>query len=577
MATDFTGTAPITGGGQVFVRNANGEWEIANVTAPGVVLTVLTVGSGTFTAPPGSVLHKVIASGSGGGGGGADSDGSGNTGGGGGQGGGTCIKFYTSAAMGATASYTVGAGGAGGANTGGTGTAGADTTFNPAGTGATLTGAGGSGGEGNSITGTYSAAISGGGAAGTATNGDVNIVGGSGGYGAGLVEALVENNAAGGHGGASYWGGGGLGGAANGSDTDPGGNGKAYGSGGGGAACGETTSGVAGGDGEDGIIVIESYIRQSVLSPIVYDANGNELLDLSNTTASAINQLAVYNAATGNRPSIAAVGDDTNVSISLVPKGSGDVYIESATYAGVGLRVSTEQTALGDISWIGRNSAAEDIPFCYIYCEADSTTDGAEHGEMQLIVLANGAENAHYFDGLTTSFYSNTSGWDLGRTTKQWNDLYLGGSVYLGGTAAANALDDYEEGTWTPDIETTGTDFTSVTYSDQYGYYTKIGEFVYFTCTLNGNGLTRGSASGDLQIAGLPFTVKSGSWRYNAFSIGYVDQFATIYPSHGISYDGQNIITLAYNSLSAVTDLTLSQSNWQSGTSIRLSGSFQAA
>jgi len=45
-------------------------------------------------------------------------------------------------------------------------------------------------------------------------------------------------------------------------------------------------------------------------------------------------------------------------------------------------------------------------------------------------------------------------------------------------TAAANALDDYEEGTWSPTLgggSTTG----SVAYSGQLGYYVKIGQLVY--------------------------------------------------------------------------------------------------
>jgi hypothetical protein len=39
---------------------------------------------------------------------------------------------------------------------------------------------------------------------------------------------------------------------------------------------------------------------------------------------------------------------------------------------------------------------------------------------------------------------------DLGISSHRFKDLYLSGGVYLGGTGAANHLDDYEEGTWTP-------------------------------------------------------------------------------------------------------------------------------
>jgi hypothetical protein len=35
---------------------------------------------------------------------------------------------------------------------------------------------------------------------------------------------------------------------------------------------------------------------------------------------------------------------------------------------------------------------------------------------------------------------------DLGLSNRRFKDLYLSGGVYLGGTVAANHLDDYEEG-----------------------------------------------------------------------------------------------------------------------------------
>ena len=41
---------------------------------------------------------------------------------------------------------------------------------------------------------------------------------------------------------------------------------------------------------------------------------------------------------------------------------------------------------------------------------------------------------------------------DLGYSAAKFRDLYLSGGVYLGGTGAANKLEDYEEGTWTPEI-----------------------------------------------------------------------------------------------------------------------------
>jgi hypothetical protein len=63
---------------------------------------------------------------------------------------------------------------------------------------------------------------------------------------------------------------------------------------------------------------------------------------------------------------------------------------------------------------------------------------------------------------------------DLGTTDGRWQDLWLSGGVYLGGTGAANKLDIYEEGTWTiSDGSGAGLSFTV-----QDNVYTKTGRLV---------------------------------------------------------------------------------------------------
>ena len=59
----------------------------------------------------------------------------------------------------------------------------------------------------------------------------------------------------------------------------------------------------------------------------IADENGNEQI-IFQTTASAVNQIDVTNAATGNAPEISATGGDTNISIKLTPKGSGQVLLD---------------------------------------------------------------------------------------------------------------------------------------------------------------------------------------------------------------------------------------------------------
>lgn len=66
-----------------------------------------------------------------------------------------------------------------------------------------------------------------------------------------------------------------------------------------------------------------------------------------------------------------------------------------------------------------------------------------------------------------------------------------------------NTLDDYEEGTWTPDVRFNSS-ATGVTYGGRSGTYTKIGRVVIcnfnFTLTNNGTGV------GKCDVYGLPFT-----------------------------------------------------------------------
>jgi hypothetical protein len=66
-----------------------------------------------------------------------------------------------------------------------------------------------------------------------------------------------------------------------------------------------------------------------------------------------------------------------------------------------------------------------------------------------------------------------------------------------------NTLDDYEEGTFTPTLVGTTTNPT-VTYLEQLGSYTKIGNVVHFRVRLVVSAATGGS--GDLRVGSLPFT-----------------------------------------------------------------------
>ena len=65
----------------------------------------------------------------------------------------------------------------------------------------------------------------------------------------------------------------------------------------------------------------------------IRDENANEQL-IFETTSSAVNHVDVTNAATGNGPQIGAVGGDTNISLKLRPKATGNIEVMGATNPG---------------------------------------------------------------------------------------------------------------------------------------------------------------------------------------------------------------------------------------------------
>jgi len=111
--------------------------------------------------------------------------------------------------------------------------------------------------------------------------------------------------------------------------------------------------------------------------------------------------------------------------------------------------------------------------------------------------------------------------------------------IYLGVTSAtaSNLLDDYEEGTWTPIYTTSATDFTSVTYTYQIGRYTKIGDICYVEGRLRTDAITKGSASGNVLIGGLPFNCEGSE---SAFNLNYANDFSGDNPISGLSRASNN-------------------------------------
>ena len=119
---------------------------------------------------------------------------------------------------------------------------------------------------------------------------------------------------------------------------------------------------------------------------------------------------------------------------------------------------------------------------------------------VSYISMDTGSDTTNKDDGIIR-FWTSSGGGNYERM----RILNGGGITFNGDTAAANAIDDYEEGTWTPTITTAS---GTITVGNVYhAEYTKIGRMVYITARITISAVS--SPSGWLKIHTLPFTADS--------------------------------------------------------------------
>jgi hypothetical protein len=151
---------------------------------------------------------------------------------------------------------------------------------------------------------------------------------------------------------------------------------------------------------------------------------------------------------------------------------------------------------------------------------------------------------------------------DLGDSASRFKNLYLSGGVYLGGTGAANLLDDYEEGTWTPVYEPATGSFTTMDVDVQHADYVKIGSRVWVTCWIRTNDVDTTGASGALSISGLPFTASG----YFPIHVGHSANFGGEHPIGGTLNTGSTSVNLRYRSSSTSAAIDSNVSDLTTGT-----------
>ena len=145
-----------------------------------------------------------------------------------------------------------------------------------------------------------------------------------------------------------------------------------------------------------------------------------------------------------------------------------------------------------------------------------------------------------------------------------------GAGIYLGVTSgnAANLLDDYEEGNWTPSIG------GNASYSIQTGKYIKVGNLVHCTATIQVNSIGTGSVN---TLSGLPFTSSNHGITAGAVNVMYYTNLSQgfIWLS-GYVRNNNTSIYFSGNTVSSTTIQHNSQSLFQNSARVDFNATYSS-
>jgi len=287
-----------------------------------------------------------------------------------------------------------------------------------------------------------------------------------------------------------------------------------------------------------------------------YSSGNNVYKIYENSNEFRIESQIFGNANTASSPIVFATSNTDGRLARMTIDNSGNLLVgkDSDAFATAGVVLATSQNSSftrnsGNVLALRRNTNDGDLVTLYkdtVKIGSISSRGGSTLGLILNSASGTGAgfsgtTNAIFpIDETTTPVNGEIS---LGTTSNAFNNLYLSGGAYLGGTGSANHLDDYEEGTWTPTFEGADTAGT-YTYGSREARYTKIGRFVQVTAKMNGiDDVVEGS--GSLHVTGLPFAVSSTTDSTSGFG-------AVVFEFFNVSDDTYNLACEAVEAASYV-------------------------
>jgi len=146
--------------------------------------------------------------------------------------------------------------------------------------------------------------------------------------------------------------------------------------------------------------------------------------------------------------------------------------------------------------------------------EGNTTRLSFEYSNSLAFITANAGNEIKVSSGNGAS--NGIEFWDYSGVTKRCQ-IDGHGIKFGSDTAEANALQDYEEGTWTPIIKYNGG--TGTAGANNYGYYTKVGNVVHVHATVHWTAIG-GSTVNFARIDGLPYAYKNASAYRATYVVG---------------------------------------------------------
>ena len=260
----------------------------------------------------------------------------------------------------------------------------------------------------------------------------------------------------------------------------------------------------------------------------IADAYGNELI-IFTTTASAINELTLANAAIGSSPTLSMTGGDTNIGLNITPKGTGAITLTSGVTTGSGLAITSSTLSSGkllslaststtsgtqyglDVSLTGSHSSSAYTSYGVnvVNSRYGSTGICTTYGELFTVSTIGFYGNTHYGVSSIVSNYSTGSGTNYGFHTSLTS--CGSSSTNYGVYSSINSTATTNYAGW----------FSAQNGSTNYALYVSAGNS-YFQTITNGtwNGTAISSTYGGTGLnssisTGVP-SISSGTWSVSS-------------------------------------------------------------